>query len=245
MANTELVKRNNDFLRMDALEVQEVSELHETLPKRIRSQVQYQLVQSSLGSFVAMRKKIKAHYMPFKRSAQDTVKLLRDSEKADLQPCESGEQLCQTLIRGWEQEREAKAQKQLQAAQQKALQDAQQERDRQLAQLESEKAETVNEGDKTVLANVQQTLESQPLAVAFTPVKEPYKRPQGHSTHNYYRAEVVHLKMLIEAVASGDADLQCLQPNMTYLNARARQEKEQLTIPGVAPTKNRKTVIHS
>jgi hypothetical protein len=238
MATTELVKMEPEF-------IQELSNQGDSLPKRIRSQVQYQFVQSALKWFVEQRKEIRKKYAPFKRSQLDSLNLLRQGEKDDLAKCEPYEALCQKLIQGWEQEREAKAQKELQVAQQKALQEAQQERDRQLAQLESEKAETVNEGDKTVLANVQQTLESQPLAVAFTPVKEPYKRPQGHSTHNYYRAEVVHLKMLIEAVASGDADLQCLQPNMTYLNARARQEKEQLTIPGVAPTKDRKTVIHS
>jgi FKBP-type peptidyl-prolyl cis-trans isomerase len=244
MANTELVKRNNDFLRMDALEVQEVSELHETLPKRIRSQVQYQLVQVALGSFVAMRKKIKAHYLPFKRSAQETVNLLRGSEREDLKPCESGEQLCQILIRGWEQEREAKAQKQLQAAMKKAEEEAQQKRDRELAQLEAEKAQA-DEDTKTVLSDVADTLKAQPLAVDYTPVKQPYSRPQGHSVRHNYRAEVVNLKMLIQAVARGDADLQCLQANMTYLNSKARQEKEQLSIPGVAPVKTLKTVVRS
>jgi hypothetical protein len=244
MANAELVKRNNDFLRMDAVEVKEVSELQQTLPKRIRSQVQYQTVHQALGLFVAMRKKITAHYMPFKRSAQDTVKLLRDSEKSDLKPCQSGEQTCQALLQGWEQEREAKAQKELQAAMEKAEQIAQQQRDRELAQLEAEEAQAPDDA-KTVIAGVADTLKAQPLPVAYTPVKQPYSRPQGHSSRQSYRAEVVNLKMLVQAVANGHADLQCLQANMTYLNSKARQEKEQLTIPGVAPIKTVKTVITS
>lgn len=237
MAQTELIKMDQSF-------VQELNDLAETLPTRIRSQVQYQGVQSALGFFSAMRKKIKAKYAPFKRSAQDTVNLLRQGEKDDLAKCEPNEHLCQTLIRRWEEEREAKAQKELQAAMQKAQVEAKQQRDRQLAQLEAEKAQAPDI-EKSVLADVQQTLEAQPLTVGYTPVNQPYTRPQGHSVRNSYRAEVVNLKMLVEAVVNGHADLQCLQPNMTHLNAKARQEKERLTIPGVAPVKTVKTVVTS
>jgi hypothetical protein len=237
MAQTELVRMEPEF-------IQELSEQGDTLPKRIRSQTQYQFVQSALAWFVGRRKAIKEKYAPFKRSQLDSLNLLRQGEKDDLARCQPYEELCQTLIRRWEEEREAKAQKELQAAMQKAQVEAKQQRDRQLAQLESEKAQAPD-AEKSVLADVQQTLEAQPLAVGYTPVKQPYSRPQGHSVRNSYRAEVVNLKMLVQAVASGDADLQCLQPNMTHLNAKARQEKELLTIPGVAPVKTVTTVVTS
>lgn len=228
---------------MDQSFVQELSDLSDTLPKRIRSQVQYQSVQSALNFFAGMRKKIRAKYAPFKRSALDHLDLLRQAEKDDLAKCEPHERECQTIITRWEEEREAKARIQLEAAMVVAEQSAQAEREKQLATLASE-IDAAPEPQRAVLSDVRETLGSQPLDVVYTPVKRPYSRPEGHSARSAtYRAEVVSLKALIEAVATGRADPECLQPNRSYLNARARREKQHLAIPGVAAVAGERTTI--
>jgi len=229
------------LVKMDPSFVQELSDLSDTLPQRIRSQVQYQSVQSALGFFAGMRKKIRAKYAPFKRSALDHLNLLRQSEKDDLAKCAPHERVCQTLVTRWEEEREAKAKLELAAAMAAAAKSAQAERDAQMAMLASE-MDAASGSDKNALRDVRETLSTQPLDVVYTPVKQPYTRPEGHSVRPAtYRAEVVNLKMLIEAVASGRADIECLAPNQTYLNGRARREKSQMVIPGVAAVAGQRT----
>lgn len=51
----------------------------------------------------------------------------------------------------------------------------------------------------------------------------------------YYSAQVLDIKALIKAVADGVAPIECLEPNMTFLNAQARAFKstEKLRYPGV------------
>jgi len=235
-----------ELVRMDEGFVDELNDLSSTLPKRIRSQVQYQSVQSALAFFAGMRRRIREKYAPFKRSALDHLNLLRQGEKDDLAKCQPYERVCQTLITKWEEEREEQARQELEAAMEEAEKKAQAERDQQLAVLAKE-IDAAGESDKAVLSGVRETLGSRPLEVAYTPVKQPYSRPEGHSVRQpTYQAQVINLKMLVEAIVAGHADIQCVQPATTYLNSRARREKEQLCIPGVvAVAGERKTIIRN
>jgi len=235
-----------ELVKLDAKFVDELNTTAASIPKRIRSQVQYQQVSEDLRWFTDMARQIKAKYAPFKRSALDHLNLLRKSEKDDLAKCEPYEQVCQKLITKWEQDQEEKSRRELDAAMEQAEKAAASVREQQLATL-AEQIDTAPESAKGVLSGVLDTLRSQPLSVDYKPVKQPYSRPQGHSVRAAtYRAEVINLKALVEAVARGDADLECLQANQTYLNGRARREKDMLRIPGVTVVAGeRKTTVRT
>jgi len=235
-----------ELVKLDDKFIAELTTTAGNIPKRIRSQVQYQQVSEDLHWFTEMARQIKAKYAPFKRSALDHLTLLRKSEKDDLEKCEPYEQVCQTLIAKWEQDQEEKSRHELDATMEEAEKTAAAEREQQLATL-AEQIDTAPESAKSVLSGVRDTLRSQPLAVTYKPVREPYRRPEGHSVRAaIYRAEVIDLKALIKAVACGDADLDCLQANQTYLNGRARREKDMLRIPGVTSVcGERKTTVRT
>jgi hypothetical protein len=55
----------------------------------------------------------------------------------------------------------------------------------------------------------------------------------GTVLRDYYRAEVTDLLALVKAVAAGQAPLEAIEANMTYLNGKARLEKGGMKVPGV------------
>jgi hypothetical protein len=235
-----------ELVKLDDKFIAELTTTAGNIPKRIRSQVQYQQVSEDLHWFTEMARKIKAKYAPFKRSALDHLNLLRKSEKDDLEKCEPYEQVCQTLIAKWEQDQEEKSRHELDATMEEAEKTAAAEREQQLSTL-AEQIDTAPESAKGVLSGVRETLRSQPLAVEYASVKQPYRRPQGHSVRAAtYRADVVNLASLVKAIVSGHADLDCVVPNQTYLNGRARREKDMLRIPGVTSVcGERKTTVRT
>ncbi len=241
MANA--INTDNHLAVMDRSFREEVNSLRETLPTAITSPTQYSQAQSALAWFAGMRKKIKAKYAPFKRSALDHLNLLRQGEKDDLAKCEPGEDVCNALINAWESEREAQAQEALDEAIAEAQKTAQAVRDQQLAFLDSQEA-SASEGDISAVRAVRTVLASKPLDITPKPVTEAYSRPSGHSTRVTYTAQVVDLLELVKAVAAGSVEVDCIQPNQPHLNARARREKGLMSIPGVEPVKSkRKTIV--
>lgn len=60
---------------------------------------------------------------------------------------------------------------------------------------------------------------------------------QSTSARASWSAEVNDLLELVKAVAAGTVPLEAIEPNATYLNGRARVEKDKLAIPGVVAVK--------
>ncbi len=110
------------------------------------------------------------------------------------------------------------------------------------ARAEAEKArvEAIKEAAGDAEA-VSEAIEKEP---EVKPVKVASKIQQSKDSHIRvtWSAEVTMLKALVEAVAKGDVSTDALQPNMSYLNAQARQLKEDFKIPGVCAV-SRKTQI--
>lgn len=75
--------------------------------------------------------------------------------------------------------------------------------------------------------------------VVFTPPVAEVPRVQGATFRSTWKAEVVDIKALIQAVAAGKADPNCLTVNQTYLNQMARAHKSTLAIPGVKAVEDR------
>jgi len=221
----------------------EVVSARRTLPIAITSPEEYTQAHSALAWFVGMRKKIKAKYAPFKRSAEAHLRLLRQSERGDLSKCQPGEDQCHTLINAWEAKQEAEAREGFDDALAVAGIEALAARKRQLDTI-SKELDLVTGPMKEALLSVRTSLKNKPLTISPPPVMDMYVRPPGHSVRVNYSAAVVDLMLLVQAVARGKAELDCLQPNRTHLNARARREKSLLSIPGVQPVKSdKKTVI--
>ena len=78
---------------------------------------------------------------------------------------------------------------------------------------------------------------AQPLRYAPIVLPEFDDWLDGEGRQDYYSAEVIDLKTLVDAVAAGKQPLSLLQPDMTTLNKMARALKETMAIPGVTAKK--------
>ena len=69
--------------------------------------------------------------------------------------------------------------------------------------------------------------------VPSTPVFVAETKVTGITPRTYWHAELDDLETLVKAIAAGEASLQCVTPNMTYLNDKARLMMKKFNIPGV------------
>jgi hypothetical protein len=212
--------------------IQQVEEVGLTLPPRIRSQKMYQQVHEALSTFAAMRKKIVSHYKPAKQQQKKAYDVIRSLEKDALSTCEPFERQCKSLLLKFEQERDAKKEAELKAKMEQARADAETKREAELAAL-STQIENAPQDHRNALERIQTTLAHEPITPEHVASKPAYVRPQGVQRRELFSAKCVNLKQLVDAVSNGQADIECLKPNETYLNARARQDKRLLNIPGV------------
>jgi hypothetical protein len=70
-------------------------------------------------------------------------------------------------------------------------------------------------------------------------------KTEGVSFKTTYRAEVVDLRALVDAIAGGKASVAYVLPNLPALNQAARALKEELRIPGVRVIPERVTAVRT
>ena len=121
-----------------------------------------------------------------------------------------------------EERKAAKLRQEAEAAARKKAEDKQLEEAQLLADLGMDEA-------------AEEALVAEPV-IEKVRVPEPTKA-EGTSVRTYYSAEVVDLKALVVAVATGLASHSCIEANMVYLNGIARLEVEAMNIPGVRAIK--------
>lgn len=70
------------------------------------------------------------------------------------------------------------------------------------------------------------------VEIPVIPVKVESTLPkvEGISSRKLFKAEVVNLKLLIEAIAAGHVPIEAVEANMTFLNAQARAFKKEGTL---------------
>ena len=80
-----------------------------------------------------------------------------------------------------------------------------------------------------------------------TAVVVPKRKPvaEGATMRVSWKAEVVSLVQLCEAVAAGNAAQQLVQPNMVALNMMARAQKQGMHVPGVRAVKEETMQVRS
>lgn len=76
-------------------------------------------------------------------------------------------------------------------------------------------------------------VEAQTVEAPVLPVQSAIAHVKGPGVRANWQAEVSDLLALVKAVAAGQAPLECVIPNETYLRARAKADKGSAKIPGV------------
>jgi hypothetical protein len=72
----------------------------------------------------------------------------------------------------------------------------------------------------------------QPVFVPVVAAPPPVAMPKGISGRKEYTVRVVDLRQLVKAVADGRVTPMAVEPNMKYLNGRARMDRAAFSIPG-------------
>src|SRR6266436_1218574 len=141
---------------------------------------------------------------------------------------EKAEQLEKAIkleIRKWDDFQE-KLRQERQRAEQRALEEREaRDRAAQAAFAEEEGAPP---------AEIEAIVSAPSIAVA-EPVAETYQKVTGISKRENWKARVTDLKKLAAAVAKGQVPANYILPNEQVLNARAKADKQTMSVPGVVP----------
>jgi hypothetical protein len=209
------------------VEVEQLEEVALAWPERakaitITDQETYNGAATVLVEIVAIRKQVQAHHKPIKEATNKAHKTAVAAEKKLLDPLTEAEGYIRKAIGAWDYEQERlrqEEQKRLEAIQRQADEDARLA----LAQEAEEngaEAETVDE----ILAT--------PVVMPTAVAKPTFQHASGISTRQNWKAEVVDMKALCRAVASGQASAELVQPNMVALNRMAKAMRTTFNIPG-------------
>ena len=80
-----------------------------------------------------------------------------------------------------------------------------------------------------------------PLYVAPVVIQSAYAKPKGSVSSSTYKAKLINLKELVDAIAAGKAPLQAIKFDEAWCNEEARHKKEAYSIPGTVLDKREST----
>jgi len=181
-----------------------------------------QMGDSELAGIKRQRKKLEDLRTELKAPMLEAGRRVDALFKPMIETCDRAIAILQPKILNYDRE--------LAAARAEEQRKAQEAADEQKRRLEAQAAALQSSGATEAAAAVKEaatlvTAPHIPIAVS-TAVRSTVTRVT-------WSAEVTNLMDLVLAVAIGEAPLQALQADMTYLNGRARTDKEALKIPGV------------
>ena len=229
---------------IDITEKQEVASVALALPDNARAirVVDYGTKEAANAFFLKCRearKKIAAVFDPHierakeaKRKADEVRSGLVAEKDAAEAPIKEAEKIVNEEIMRFDVEDRARIEKERREAEEKARKEAEE------AAL-SEAAELEAAGSKEEAAAV---LEEAITAPVFVPPPPPPPRTEGSTEYTVWKSEVVDLKALVLAVASGKAPLSYLAADTVAIGATVRAQKTSFSCPGVRawPETNRK-----
>ncbi len=190
-----------------------------------------------------MRKKIADVFSPIIEAAKETkrkadatrAEAVRQQEKIE-EPIIRAESYLNGQITDWkrlqDRIREAEQEKLRQQAIKEEMERRRKEEDLRLKQaVKLEKAGATEEAE----ALIQETIEEnqKPVEIYIPPPETPRVELEGATIKEYWKAEVVNLKLLCQAIGEGKCPIAYVEPNMTALNGQARSLKKEMSIPGV------------
>jgi hypothetical protein len=190
-----------------------------------------------------MVRKIKDYFAPLKRAADEAKRKLLDAEKAELQKVEPYIEKLQASLTAWRLEQERKRREAEEAArraefERKQLEEELLRKAEEARRLEEEKKRI--EGEEAA-RKAREELERKALEEAaaresqiIPPPPIPEKpKTDGLALRTYWKARVVNMRALLQAVLSGEVSDESIIPNMVFLNDLANKLKDKAKIPGV------------
>lgn len=181
-----------------------------------------QMADEQLAGIKREKKRIDARRTYLKTPLLEAERRLDAEFRPLIDYCDRAIAILQPKILGYDRE--------LAAARAEEQRKAQEAADAQKRKLEEQAAALQQSGATEAAAAVKEaatlvTAPHIPIAVSTA--------ARSTVTRVTWSAEVTNLMDLVLAVATGEAPLQALQADMTYLNGRARTDKDALKIPGV------------
>lgn len=183
----------------------------------------YQASIGTLQTIAAMKDAVVNYWKPIKDAAHKAHRQICNAEKEMITPLDTASASLNRRASAWKQvetEREAAAQRQADLEAKK--------REEEIRLQQAVEAEQRGESAEYI----EQVLQT-PVFVAPTEVEKMVPKVDGAGDSTRYWAEIDNLMELVKAVAAGRAPLDAIEANMVYLNAKARKEKEAMSVPGV------------
>jgi hypothetical protein len=178
-----------------------------------------------LEEIVPFRKKWKLYWDPVRESAYSAYKAILNKIAEIDGPLEIAERQVKAEVRRWDDEQIRIEQERQRQAQEEAEKAAEEERLRAAIVAEQSGA-----SDAEVSAIV-----DAPVAVVAEPVQPAYQRVSGISRRENWKAQVKDFGALVRAAARDKSLLVYLEPNQRALDARAKADRQTLSIPGIVP----------
>jgi hypothetical protein len=222
------------------LEIKEIETVALSWPEKaaeliVSDQASYDTAAETLKDIARLEKQISEHYKPMKEKAQAAHKEIIAAEKKFLDPLIKAKTTIKERITDWVVEQNRIKEENRKRLLAEAFKREEEER---LARaVEAEKQGKPEEVVNNIID----------IPKPITPVRaEPtFERSAGVSIRETWRAEVVDLRQLCEAIVAGKASVDAVAPNMPYLNGLARADKDRLSIPGVVAIKESSTSVRT
>jgi len=190
---------------------------------RISDQSSYNSAARLLLDIAALTRRIQEHHKPIKDAAYAAHKAAVAAEKRLLDPLAEATAILKKAISIWEADQERLRLETERKAREAA---AKIEEEFRLEQAVAAQEAGADE------ATVDQILAT-PIRIPVPVAAPTFERAKGVGTQQRWKAEVIDLRALCREIAEGRLPEEYVIPNMTALNARARAEKQAMSIPGV------------
>jgi hypothetical protein len=184
----------------------------------------------------ALRKKIGDTFNPIIQKANEAHKEAINQKKIIEAPLLVAEQYLNVQVTAYKREQDRIRREEEERLRRQAIKDEaerrQKEEDESLTKAAELEAAGATEEAEALIAEAIDEKEK-PLNVTVPPPETPKVKLEGATVVEYWHAEVTNFRELVKAVANGQADLDCLEPNITVLNGLARRQQKIMAIPGV------------
>ena len=184
----------------------------------------------------ALRKKIGDTFDPIIKKANEAHREAINQKKIIEAPLLVAEQYLNTQVTAYKREKDRIRDEEIERNRLQAIKDEADRRKKdedgnitKAAELEA--AGAVEEAEALIAETIEE--KEKPFYITPAPPETQKVKLEGATVQEYWHAEVVSFKELFLAVANGKANLDCLEPNITYLNEIARRQKNAMAIPGV------------
>lgn len=185
----------------------------------------------------ALEAEIVAHYKPAKEAAHKAHAEMCAAEKVHLKPVQEAKSIVSKVCTAWKVAEDEKARRLADEARARAEAKAEKLRAEELKRREDDRlkqaAELAAAGKKAEADAVLEAPIHVPVMQFVSPLVEADTTTEGAALRGTWDVEVFDLAALVNAVAEGLAPIGCVQPDLKYLKARARADKNELRIAGV------------